>query len=425
MDLTYSFMIPLLENLVQATHSYGWAIVALTVIIRLLMWPLVAKQTESMQKMSKISPIMKEVQTRYKDQPEILQKKLADLMMKNKANPVGGCLPMLIQLPIFLALFATFSGPPFGDKPIEAFVKVKEGSGIERQVKKETSGGELPYVSKDGQIAKVTIFPGEVTIGQGEEVEFGSRAVDGKLPGDYQPIWHVLKDNKTVKKEVATIDEKTGHATFKEPGDYKVVATIPGVAKDENFGFINGLGKVATGAKLLKPENFDALILIFGFGITMYFSSKLNTGMQAKKDEPLDEQQRVMQDTMKFMPIVLTGTFFFIPLPVGVLVYMVVSNIIQTLQTWILMRKPAPPIINVLDDDDEPIPATAKKSKKKSQTSENKNGKGSTDGKVVPLTQKKESKKLDTKNDNTVDITKAAANKSSKSKRRNRKKKKK
>lgn len=350
MDLTYSFMIPLLENLVQATHSYGWAIVALTVIVRVLMWPLVAKQTESMQKMSKISPLMKEIQTKFKDNPEKMQKLLAELMMKNKANPVGGCLPMLIQFPIFIALFATFSGPPFGDKPIEAYVKVSKDQ-IERKVEKETTDAELPYVGMDGAISKVTVYPGEIKISPGQEVDFGSRAVDGELAKDYKPTWAVFKDNKAIKDDAATIDKMTGHAVFNEPGEYKVVATIHGVAKNESFGFINGLGKVCTGFKLLKPENFDALVLILGFGITMHFSSKLNTGMQQKKDEPLDEQQRVMQDSMKFMPIVLTGTFVFIPLPVGVLVYMVVSNIIQTFQTWLMMRRPAPAIINVLEMD--------------------------------------------------------------------------
>ncbi len=423
MDLTYSFMIPLLENLVQATHSYGWAIVALTVIVRLLMWPLVAKQTESMQKMSKISPIMKQVQERYKDQPEILQKKLAELMMKNKANPVGGCLPMLIQLPIFLALFATFSGPPFGDKPIEAHVKVKSGSEVERKVEKETSGGELPYVGRDGSVAKVTVFPGQVTVGQGEDVDFGSRAVDGTLAPDYAPTWELYKDNKKVDADVASIDAKTGHATFQKEGDYKVVAMIHGIAKDESFLFINGLGKVATGVKLLKPENFDALLLIVGFGITMYFSSKLNQGTTAKKDEPLDEQQRVMQDTMKFMPIVLTGTFFFIPLPVGVLVYMVVSNIIQTFQTWILMRKPAPPIINVLDDDD--LPPAGGNGKKKTESKSSGGNKEGQDNKVVAIAKKKEEGKLNIADDAKGDEATVSTAKSSKTKRRNRKKKKK
>lgn len=406
MDLTYSFMIPLLENLVQATHSYGWAIVALTVIIRLLMWPLVSKQTESMQKMSKISPIMKQVQEKYKDNPEVLQKKLAELMMKNKANPVGGCLPMLIQLPIFLALFTTFSGPPFGDKPIEAHVKIEDKPAMEMVINKETTDGELPYVSLDGQIAKVTVFPGEVKAAEGQEVDFGSRAVDGKLGPDYKPTWQVFKDNKVPEEDEATIDENTGHAVFKKKGDYKVIATIHGVAKNEPFGFINGLGKVATGGKLLQPENFDALALIILFGVSMYFSSKLNTGIQAKKDEPMDEQQRVMQDSMKFMPIVLTGTFVFIPLPVGVLVYMVVSNIIQTLQTWILMRKPGPAIINVLDGDDiiaETVPA--------GNNGNSNNGKGKNP--QITKAQKQ-----------TVDGGSNAA-KSSKSKRRTKKKKKK
>ncbi|MEZ4488438.1 MAG: membrane protein insertase YidC [Cyanobacteriota/Melainabacteria group bacterium] len=425
MDLTYSFMIPLLENLVQATHSYGWAIVALTVIVRLLLWPLMTKQTESMQKMSQISPIMKQIQERYKDDPELLQKKLAELMMKNKANPVGGCLPMLIQLPIFLALFATFSGPPFGDKPIDVHVKVKEGTGIERKVTKETSGGELPYVGKDGELAKVCVFPGEITIGEGQEVDFGSRAVDGKLAPDYAPTWAVFKDNKKVEDSIATIDEKTGHAVFSKAGDYKVVATVHGVAKEDSFLFINGLGKVETGVKLLKPENFDALILIVGFGITMALSSKLNQGTMAKKDEPMDENQRVMQDTMKFMPVVLTGTFFFIPLPVGVLLYMVVSNIIQTFQTWILMRKPAPAIINVMDDDEPTPPAGKKRKKSEAAAKTSNNGSKTQDDNVVSLTKKKEANSLKIAEEGAEKEATISTANSSSEKKRNRKKKKK
>ena len=197
---------------------------------------------------------------------------------------------------------------------------------------------------------------------------------------------------------------------------------IHGVAKNESFGFINGLGKVATGGQLLKTENFDALLLIIGFGVTMQLSSKLNTGMTTKKDEPLDEQQRVMQDSMKFMPVVLTGTFVFIPLPVGVLVYMVVSNVIQTFQTFILMRRPAPPIINPLDDEsgEETSPKKKSKAKEASVPTSGNNGKN---GNHAPKPADSEKTTAGAHSESVGSGSDAA--KSSKTKRRTKKKKKK
>jgi len=351
-DLTYSFMIPILEYFEQLTDSYGWALVSLTILVRILLWPLVAKQTESMQRMSQLSPMMKKLKERYEKDPELYQRKTMEFMMKNRVNPMSSCLPLLIQLPIFIALFATFSGPPFGDKPVDAHVKVVKEAAASREVTKETSGSAIPYVGGDGKVAKVAIFPGDLKVPMGDSVEFGGRAVEGELSDDFKPSWEIHKDNKKVTDNaVAEIDD-SGHAVFHQDGEYKVVAIIHGIAKDEKFGFINGLGKVAVGKDLLKQENFDAILLIFGFGFTMWLSQKLSvTTPKAKPGEPIDEQQRVQQDVMKVMPLALTGTFVFIPLPVGVLVYMVLSNIIQSGQTWLLMRRPVPPLIDVMDDD--------------------------------------------------------------------------
>ena len=72
-----------------------------------------------------------------------------EFYQKNKINPMGGCLPLLIQLPILLALFSTFTGPPFGDKPIEVKVKVVAAAQASEAHKNEASSGGVPYVSKE------------------------------------------------------------------------------------------------------------------------------------------------------------------------------------------------------------------------------------------------------------------------------------
>lgn len=366
MDITYSFMIPVLEYFHKVTSSYGWAIMLLTLAVRILVWPLVAKSTKSMMKMSQLQPQVKAIQERYKDNPELFQKKTMEFYTKNKINPMGGCLPTLVQLPILFALFATFTGPPFGDKPIDVKVNVVDAApGVEFK-RAETSSANSPYVSPEGQTAKVVVFPGEMTIKPGESVDFGTRAVEGKLPEDFKPVWKIVGPKPKEGEPSVSMDDQ-GHATFPRQGEFHVQAVVPGVAKQEKFAFINGLGKTVQGVSLLKPDNWDALSLILLFGITMYLSSKFSMAQSPSKkpDSELNEQEIIQRQTMKTMPIAVTAMFFFIPLPTGVYLYMVVSNIIQTLQTWMIMKSPAPAIVDVLDDGPPPPPSNGAGPKRK------------------------------------------------------------
>lgn len=86
-------------------HNYGLAIILLTIIIRVVFWPITHKSTESMKKMSEIQPQVALLREKYKDNPQKMQQATMALYKENKVNPVGGCLPMLIQIPVFIALF--------------------------------------------------------------------------------------------------------------------------------------------------------------------------------------------------------------------------------------------------------------------------------------------------------------------------------
>ncbi len=378
MDITYQFMIPILEYFHRMTNSYGWAIILLTVLVRVLVWPLVVKSTQSMQKMSQMQPMMKKIQDRYKSDPEKFQKKMMEFYSKNKMNPLGGCLPTLVQLPVLFALFATFSGPPFGDKAVDVKVNVVEKAKSAEVKKVEVSGNNSPYVATDGKIAKVVVFPGDSIVVEGDSLDFNTRSVEGQLPADFKVEWKLANVQKKDGEEApATIDEN-GHATFSKPGEYHVQAMVPGIAKHENFGPINGLGKVASGMDLLKPENFDLVVMIILFGATMYLSSKL-TMKPPDPNQEMDEQQIIQQQTAKTMPIALSAMFFFIPLPSGVYVYMVVSNVIQTLQTWLVMKSPMPAFVDVTEGDDDYVPpppadGDSSKGKKKDTSEGGKNG---------------------------------------------------
>jgi len=85
--------------------SYGLAIIAITVVIKVLFWPLTQASTRSMKRMAALQPQMKALQEKYKDEPAKMNKKLMEFMKENKVSPLGGCLPMLLQMPVFIGFF--------------------------------------------------------------------------------------------------------------------------------------------------------------------------------------------------------------------------------------------------------------------------------------------------------------------------------
>ena len=88
--------------------AYGWVLVIFGVAVRLLLWPLNQKAMESSLRMQAVAPLIKEMQERYKNEPEKLQREMLRLYREHKVNPVGGCLPMLLPLPVLFALFFVF-----------------------------------------------------------------------------------------------------------------------------------------------------------------------------------------------------------------------------------------------------------------------------------------------------------------------------
>ena len=85
--------------------NYGVAIILLTLIVRIVFWPITHKSTESMRRMASVQPLMAEIREKYKDNPQKMQQAMMALYKEHKINPLGGCLPMLVQIPVFFALF--------------------------------------------------------------------------------------------------------------------------------------------------------------------------------------------------------------------------------------------------------------------------------------------------------------------------------
>ena len=100
-----SFILFILKGFYKAVHSYGLAIILLTVLIKVALLPLSSKSQTSMHRLQQIQPKIKELQERHKDDKQKLGEEQLRLFREHGVNPFGGCLPMLVQLPIFIALF--------------------------------------------------------------------------------------------------------------------------------------------------------------------------------------------------------------------------------------------------------------------------------------------------------------------------------
>jgi YidC/Oxa1 family membrane protein insertase len=95
----------LLQWLFHATGNFGVAIICLTFIVRAIMFPIAQKQFQSMAAMRKLQPKMKAVQERYKDDKQRQQQEILKLYQTEKVNPAAGCLPIILQIPVFYALY--------------------------------------------------------------------------------------------------------------------------------------------------------------------------------------------------------------------------------------------------------------------------------------------------------------------------------
>lgn len=95
----------ILKQFHRALGNYGWAIVFLTIVIRIPFIPIVNKGQRAMKRLQELQPRMQEVREKHKKDPQRMQKEMTELYKKHKVNPMGGCLPMLLQIPVFFALY--------------------------------------------------------------------------------------------------------------------------------------------------------------------------------------------------------------------------------------------------------------------------------------------------------------------------------
>ena len=294
-----------------------------------------------------------EIKSRYSSNPQKQQEELGKLMGEF-GSPLAGCLPLLVQMPILFALFATLRGSPFADVPYLVNLKVLPSDQIATvEPKPFTSARHSIFITENDHFPIIASLPGGTKIGAGDSAKINLQTTNGENfeniinrfseGSSFRPKWTVTKGEDSV--------QVTQEGTVKaiSPGDATVEGKIPGLAAKSGFLFIKALGQV--GFYVDGQINWDIATLVGCFGITLLVSQVLSgRGM------PVNQQQSTAN---KITPVMITGMFLFFPLPAGVLLYMVIANIFQALQTFLLSREALPDNLQkILDEQLKNKPVT-------------------------------------------------------------------
>lgn len=334
MDFT-AITIDILKNLASVTGNYGWGIIFLTVVIRLAMWPLGVSQQRSMKVMQQLQPKMKMIQDRYKSNPQMMQQKMMEFYKEHKFNPMAGCWPMAIQMHIFILLYSALMSPAFiqvaGNdsfyfiKRLDATLRGNAGISYDssfnvtkndtfsstKTIKVFIKGNDEPIEQKVSNTRKFVKVQGDIVPGE---------TLDLKVSLDDLGLKYSQLE-KVEAAEIGVIDNNTReieNVRFEKSGDI-LKASVPTKAVSSSI-------------------HYDVLLLVLIFGASMFVTQKIM--MATNKQSSQDPTQAAMQKTLgTMMPIMLTATFIFIPIPAGVLLYLISSNLIQVAQTIIINKQ--------------------------------------------------------------------------------------
>jgi YidC/Oxa1 family membrane protein insertase len=355
-----NLLLPILDFFYGLVPSYGLAIVALTLVIRLALFPLSAGSIRSARRMRIAQPVMQErqaeIRSKYANNPQKQQEELGKLM-KEFGSPLAGCLPLLVQMPILFALFATLRGSPFADVPYTFNLKVLPAEQIATvEPKPFNTPSHSIFVTATNHVPVIGTLEQGTRLGVGDSQtaalhtrsgdSFAAVLADVKDGDSFRPSWSVTKGEGVVSVDA------DGTIKALSPGDATVEARVPGLAARSGFLFIKALGQV--GFMTDGAVNWDIAILVAAFGATLFLSQILS-GMGM----PPNPQQATAN---RITPVMITAMFLFFPLPAGVLLYMVVANVFQALQTFLLSREALPENLQQILEKQlarQSVPATA------------------------------------------------------------------
>lgn len=328
--------IQILKLLAAYVGGYGMAIIVLTLIMRAAIWPLNVSQQRNMRTMQMLQPKLKVIQDRYKSNPQVMQQKLMEFYKEHKFNPMGGCLPLLIQMPIFILLYTALMSPQF--------ISLAGNSKFLFINRLDTTLRASAGISNDGVMgtSKYDIFmPGKTArVYIGEEILDNVKITKPKnaleVQGEIKP-----GENLDLKMSLDHLDLKFSQLDKITKAEISVTDINTKETEKITFDRTEGLltASVPT-IEIKKAFHWDVLALIVIFALTMFISQKLMMSMNSKNMKDMDPTQQAIQKSMgTFMPIMIIATFIMIPIPAGVFIYLIVSNIVQVLQTVLVNKQ--------------------------------------------------------------------------------------
>lgn len=338
MDFT-ELTIKILTGLKDFAGSYGMAIILLTVIVRVALLPLNVSQQRSMKQMQKLGPKLKLLQDKYKNNPQVMQQKMMEFYKENKFNPLGGCLPLLLQMPVFILLYTTLISIPFLIVAGQSSFWFIDSLDETLQTHAGPSQNGVFMVKKDDRFISNKHLT--VTLNDG-------KVVDASLQNDRQPIYNAPIMDRGEVKEQLELGIPLDRTNLVELGvNYQDVKSIETFIANDKTKELEKLTFSTVVDVPLEPDkpgvktttittnvpieegtnsiNFDVVILILAFAATMMLSQKV----LMSKNATMTPEQEQMQKTMgTMMPIMIVVMFVIIPIPAGVFLYMVTSNVL-------------------------------------------------------------------------------------------------
>lgn len=279
--------------MITTDHSLGLTIILFTIIVRLLLIPLNYKQQKSMYIMQKIQPEMKKIQEKYKGNkdPEVakkMQMEMTKLYSKHNYNPIGGCLPLFIQLPIFVALYFIMKN---------SYLFVSDIGNLYTEIANQILA--TPNYA-DVLVPIVTpLVPKGMTIDISQTTDL-LKAINKFSPADWNAI-------------------QTGLPSLD-------ISNL--LAQKSSIEFFFGIN-------LAEPVglSFPKVLLAVLSGATTFLSSWVISRKNKSDDPNIKLQQRIMNIVMPIMMTVFT-----ISIPCGVAIYWIVGNLVQIVQQIFLSK---------------------------------------------------------------------------------------
>jgi len=337
LDPLYTALGWVMALLYSVIPSYGIAIILLTVAVRLVLYPLTVKQTKSMQAMQRLQPEIKRLQAKYKNDRQKLNEEMMKFYKENKVNPLSGCLPLVLQLPLFIVLYRLIhdlTATVIAGAVIVGSLTV--GGGVPpnptfQNVK--VSGGTITNNKLSDSVTADVVATDGKTVGQLQGT-VTDNAVRGKTKNDPAPVVDPI-----TKKQIGTI---AGATIAVGPEGAHVTANPKHIPKDSQLakelektpGQMEWLGMdLARRPSQGKGAELIGLYLLVGLTVlTGYYQQRQMTART-----PASAQNPQMQMMGRIFPLFFG--FIALQVPAGVVLYFVVSNLWQIGQQAIIFRQ--------------------------------------------------------------------------------------